>query len=107
MSAVNPAPQKKRGFLIALVAAAFALGALGAGALLVNIAQRKQEAKNPYVRLAEVTENDTDPARWGTNWPREYDGTSARPTPPIRSTEADPASPRASCRPRRPRATRG
>ena len=74
MSAVNPVPQKKRGFLIALVAAAFALGALGAGALLVNIAQRKQEAKNPYVRLAEVTENDTDPARWGTNWPREYDG---------------------------------
>ena len=48
MSAENPAPQKKRGLLIALVAGAFALGALGAAALLVNIAERKQEAKNPY-----------------------------------------------------------
>src|SRR5664280_3633538 len=74
MSAENQAPQKKRGLLIALVAGAFALGALGAAALLVNIAERKQEAKNSYVKLVEVTENDVDPAKWGTNWPREYDG---------------------------------
>ncbi|HEX7613768.1 MAG TPA: ammonia-forming cytochrome c nitrite reductase subunit c552 [Thermoanaerobaculia bacterium] len=74
MSAVNQPPRKKRGLIIALVAAAFALGALGAGALLVNIAQRKQEARNSYVKLVEVTENDVDPAKWGTNWPREFDG---------------------------------
>src|ERR1035437_7997906 len=74
MSADNQAPQKKRGLLIALVAAAFALGALGAAALLVNIAERKQESKNSYVKLVEVTENDVDPAKWGTNWPREFDG---------------------------------
>lgn len=74
MSSQNPAPQKKRGLLIALVAGAFALGALGAAALLVNIAERKQEAKNTFVRLVDVTENDVDPAKWGTNWPREYDG---------------------------------
>ena len=67
MSAENQAPQKKRGLLIALVAGAFALGALGAAALLVNIAERKQEAKNAYVKLVQVTENDVDPARWGTN----------------------------------------
>lgn len=42
-------------------------------ALLINIFERKIEAKNPYVRLVEVTEDDTDPAKWGTNWPREYD----------------------------------
>ncbi len=42
-------------------------------ALLVNIFERKTEAKNPYVRLVEVTEDDTDPAKWGANWPREYD----------------------------------
>ena len=47
MSVENPAPRKKNGLLIALVAGAFALGALGAAALLVNIAERKQEAKNP------------------------------------------------------------
>ncbi|HYN41348.1 MAG TPA: ammonia-forming cytochrome c nitrite reductase subunit c552, partial [Thermoanaerobaculia bacterium] len=74
MSAENPAPLKKRGLFIALVAGAFALGALGAAALLVNIAERKQEAKNPYVRLVDVTEDDVDAAKWGTNWPREYDG---------------------------------
>lgn len=73
MSAENQAPPKKRGLLIA-VAAAFALGALGAGLLLVNITERKQEAKNAYVKLVEVTEDDVDPAKWGTNWPREYDG---------------------------------
>ncbi|HEY7089547.1 MAG TPA: ammonia-forming cytochrome c nitrite reductase subunit c552, partial [Tepidisphaeraceae bacterium] len=38
-----------------------------------NIFQRKQEAKNPYVRLVEVTEETTDPAPWGMNWSREYD----------------------------------
>lgn len=74
MSRDQPAPQKNRGLLIALVAAAFALAAIGAALLLVNIAQRKQEAKNPYVKLVEVTENDVDPAKWGTNWPREFDG---------------------------------
>jgi nitrite reductase (cytochrome c-552) len=42
-------------------------------ALLVNIIQRKQEAKNPYLKLVEVDEGTTDPAVWGTNWPRQYD----------------------------------
>ena len=74
MSSAPQPPQKKRGLLIALVAGAFALGALGAAALLVNIAERKQEAKNAYVRLVDVTENDVDPAKWGTNFPREFDG---------------------------------
>ncbi len=74
MSATNPEPRKKSGLLVALVAGAFALGALGAAALLVNIAEKKQEARNAWVKLVEVTENDVDPARWGTNWPREYDG---------------------------------
>ncbi|HEY6891397.1 MAG TPA: ammonia-forming cytochrome c nitrite reductase subunit c552, partial [Solirubrobacter sp.] len=72
MSPENQAP-KKRGLLIALVAGVFALVALGAAALLVNIAERKNEARHAYVKLAEVTENDVDPAKWGTNWPREYD----------------------------------
>jgi len=41
--------------------------------LLTNIFQRKQEAKNPYIRFVNVTEETTDPAAWGKNWPREYD----------------------------------
>ena len=42
-------------------------------ALLVNIAQRKHEAARPYVRVVEVTEDTTDPAVWGKNWPKQYD----------------------------------
>ncbi|MFA6108495.1 MAG: ammonia-forming cytochrome c nitrite reductase subunit c552 [Candidatus Latescibacterota bacterium] len=42
-------------------------------ALLINIFERKTEARNPYVRLVEVTEDDTDPVKWGINWPQEYD----------------------------------
>ena len=42
-------------------------------ALLMNIFERKIEAKNPFVRLVEVTEDDTDPEKWGINWPQQYD----------------------------------
>ena len=42
-------------------------------ALLMNIFERKSEAQNPYVMLEQVTEDDTDPAKWGVNWPRQYD----------------------------------
>jgi nitrite reductase (cytochrome c-552) len=81
MPAENPAPQKRTLYL-ALVAGAFALAAVLAGALIANIAQRKQEARQAYVKLTEVTEDDVDAAKWGTNWPREYDGykRTAEPT---------------------------
>jgi len=65
---------KKRGPIIALVAAIFALAAVGAAALLVNVAEKKTEAKASFVRLVEVGENDTDPEKWGKNFPRELDG---------------------------------
>ncbi|MGZ0654951.1 ammonia-forming cytochrome c nitrite reductase subunit c552 [Coraliomargarita sp. W4R53] len=42
-------------------------------ALLLNIFERKSEAKNPYVRLVEVDEDTTDPAQWGVNWPKQYE----------------------------------
>ena len=71
---VEPQPQKKRGLLVALVVGVFALAAVGAAALLVNIAERKEAARHQYVKVVEVTEADTDPAKWGKNWPREYDG---------------------------------
>ena len=43
-------------------------------ALLVNIFERKQEAKVTTTRLVEVTRDTTDPAKWGVNWPKQYDG---------------------------------
>jgi nitrite reductase (cytochrome c-552) len=50
-----------------------ALAAAGVSALLVNIFERKSEARNPYVRLVEVTDDTTDPAKWAPNWPKQYD----------------------------------
>jgi nitrite reductase (cytochrome c-552) len=55
--------------LIGLVAAV----AAAVTALLMNIFERKAEQRVPYVRLVEVGEDDTDPAKWGKNWPAQYD----------------------------------
>ena len=43
-------------------------------ALLVNIRGRKDEERARFVRVVEVNEDTTDPAVWGRNWPRQYDG---------------------------------
>ena len=43
-------------------------------ALLVNIFERKQEAKNPFFRVVELTDDTEDPAVWGKNFPLQYDG---------------------------------
>ncbi len=59
--------------LIALIAV-IAVATVVIASLLVNIFQRKQEAKNPYLRFVDVTADTTDPAEWGKNWPRQYDG---------------------------------
>lgn len=45
--------------------------AVGAG-MLVNIFERKQEAKNPFFRVAELTEDTDDPEVWGRNFPQHY-----------------------------------
>ena len=58
--------------LVAAIAAVAVVTAL-VTALLVNIFERKSEARDPYVRLAEVTEDTTDPAIWGINWPKQFD----------------------------------
>ena len=52
------------------------LVAMGTGAvvaLMVNISERKAEGRAQFVRVVEVTEDTTDPAVWGKNWPRQYD----------------------------------
>jgi nitrite reductase (cytochrome c-552) len=72
----NPAKQSfwtSRAGLATLVAVA-ALAAAALTALLLDIFQKKVEQRNPYVRVVEVGENDTDPAKWGRNWPLQYDG---------------------------------
>ncbi len=43
-------------------------------ALLVNIFERKQEARNPFYRVVELNDQTEDPAIWGKNFPMQYDG---------------------------------
>jgi nitrite reductase (cytochrome c-552) len=88
---------------ILIVGIVSALLAAAVTALLVNIVERKQEAKNPFFRVVELTDDTIDPAVWGKNFPLQYDaylrtsdqkrtrygGSEALPQAP---TEADPRS---------------
>ena len=60
--------------LIVLTAIIAALAAAAGVALLVNIFERKQEAKNPFYRVVELNDDVVDPAVWGKNFPLQYDG---------------------------------
>jgi nitrite reductase (cytochrome c-552) len=89
--------------LFFMTVAVSTLVAVGAMALLVNILQHKQEAKNPFFRVVELDDNTTDPEVWGKNFPLQYDdyqrtvdqvrtrfgGSEAHPRTP---TKADPRS---------------
>ncbi len=105
-SEASPPPKKtKREFSLKIIAvillAAFA--AVASVALLVNILERKQEAKNPFFRVVELTDDTVDPTIWGKNFPQQYDdylrttdqirtrygGSEAVPRTP---TQADPRS---------------
>jgi nitrite reductase (cytochrome c-552) len=57
--------------IVALIAAG---AGIGVTALLVNIFERKQEARNPFYRVVELSEDAEDPAVWGKNFPMQYDG---------------------------------
>ena len=69
---VPPSRFNRRVFAAIVVCAALATA--GVTALLINIFERKAEQRTPYVRVVEVGEDDTDPVKWGKNWPAEYDG---------------------------------
>src|SRR5688572_17848294 len=93
---------RRMGRLVGLVALA-ALAVAAAVALLVNIFERKTEARNPFYRVVELDDRTVDPAVWGKNFPLQYDGyrrtvdqvrtryggSEAQPRTP---TQADPRS---------------
>jgi nitrite reductase (cytochrome c-552) len=60
--------------LYVLVVVLTAAATLGVAALLANIAQRKREALLVAFPLTNLTEQTIDPAEWGKNFPRQYDG---------------------------------
>lgn len=67
--------RKRRAFLLFMVTVVAAAGvAVGGVALLVNILEHKQEAKNPFFRVVELTDTTVDPTVWGKNFPVQYDG---------------------------------
>ena len=89
--------------ILAVTVVVTAMVTLGIVALLVNIFERKQEARNPFYRVVELTDETEDPATWGKNFPQQYDqykrtvdqvrtrhgGSEAVPRTP---TDADPRS---------------
>ena len=102
----EPKSERPRRFSVAAlagVAAVTAVAAVAIAALLTNIFQRKQEARNPFYRVVELTDTTADPEVWGKNFPLQYDayrrtvdqqrtrygGSEALPHTP---TNADPRS---------------
>jgi len=71
----NPGDSPKRRTRFYLVLALITTLAVIAGlALLVNILQRKEEARNPFYRVVELNDTIEDPQIWGKNFPLQYDG---------------------------------
>ena len=68
-----PSPNRKPWTALIAVALVSAIATALLAALIVSIFDRKAEGKTTFVKLAEVTENDTDPAKWGVNFPVQFD----------------------------------
>jgi nitrite reductase (cytochrome c-552) len=76
----QPAAEESRrprtyGVKVIVIAAFVAfIGAIAGFALLTNIMERKEEARNPFFRVVDLTDDTDDPAVWGKNFPLQYDG---------------------------------
>jgi nitrite reductase (cytochrome c-552) len=102
MSEGNGNQARPRRFFVAIIVLA-AIAAFAVTGLLINIFERKQEARNPFYRVVELNDTVADPAVWGKNFPMQYDlyrrtvdmqrskygGSEAEPHSP---TQADPRS---------------
>ena len=77
ISSIVGATRHQRGGQLLKFGAVIGLTALitaGGLAMLMNVMERKQEAKNPFFRVVELTDDTVDPAIWGKNFPLQYDG---------------------------------
>src|SRR6478672_9767512 len=68
----HPQTGRSRRLLFAVVALA-AISTLAVTALLINIFERKQEARNPFYRVVELNDTIDDPAIWGKDFPMQFD----------------------------------
>jgi nitrite reductase (cytochrome c-552) len=99
----EPSRRRRRALTWTALVVGAALVTIGLAALLTNIFERKQEARNPFYRVVALTDSTTDPAEWGKNFPIQYDayrrtvdqvrtrygGSEAMPRTP---SDADPRS---------------
>ncbi|MCH8152834.1 MAG: ammonia-forming cytochrome c nitrite reductase subunit c552 [Planctomycetes bacterium] len=69
----GPGRSKSLVFLGGIVALT-AVVTFGLVGLLVSIFEHKQDAKNPFFRVVELTDETEDPSLWGKNFPLQYDG---------------------------------
>jgi len=67
----HPPQSRRRGLAVVAVTAVATFGVL---LLYQNIAERKRESLEHDFRVVEITEETIDPAIWGQNFPRQYDG---------------------------------
>src|SRR4051795_3380504 len=102
MSESNENQGRSRRFFVAIIVLA-AIADFAVTGLLINIFERKQEARNPFYRVVELNDTVADQAVWGKNFPMQYDlyqrtvdmqrskygGSEALPHSP---TQADPRS---------------
>jgi nitrite reductase (cytochrome c-552) len=99
----GPEPSRRRLLPLVVVALVAMAAAVGAMLLFTDILHKQVEAKNPFFRVVELTDETEDPAVWGKNFPLQYDlyrkttdmvrtrygGSEATPRTP---TQADPRS---------------
>ncbi len=70
----TPPPSRRRGWVLYLATILVTAGATYVVvALLMNISERKEEAKQHYFKIVDLNEDVIDPAEWGKNFPRQYD----------------------------------
>ncbi|MFN8012088.1 MAG: ammonia-forming cytochrome c nitrite reductase subunit c552 [Holophagaceae bacterium] len=71
----TPAPFLARpGVRMGLVAGVAAIGTILVMALYQSVSKRKAEARQTVLRIVDLDEKTVDPAEWGKNFPRQYDG---------------------------------
>ncbi len=63
----------RRASRLILIVAITALATAAVTALLVNIFERKQEARTTFFRVVDINDDTEDPAVWGKNFPLQYD----------------------------------
>ncbi|WP_306601385.1 ammonia-forming cytochrome c nitrite reductase subunit c552 [Geothrix sp. 21YS21S-2] len=74
MTETKPPLFNRPAFRLGLIAAAAAAGTILVLLLNANISKHKAEASKTSVRVVDMDEKSVDPAIWGKNFPRQYDG---------------------------------